>query len=73
MTAKNNTAKPARRTKARASAQPQERTVTIPFPETDSEDEANRILARDVPGWDKLDKDERAEHPCAPIQLRRLC
>jgi hypothetical protein len=61
MTAKNNTAKPARRTKARASAQPQERTVTIPFPETDSEDEANRILARDVPGWDKLDKDERAE------------
>lgn len=61
MTAKNTKAKPARRTKAATSAQPQERTVTIPFPETDSEDEANRILARDVPGWDKLDKDERAE------------
>ncbi len=61
MTAKNNTAKPARRTKARASAQPQERTVMIPFPDTDSEDEANRILAKDVPGWDKLDKDERTE------------
>lgn len=61
MTAKNTKAKPTRRTKAATSAQPQERTVTIPFPETDSEDEANRILARDVPGWDKLDKDERAE------------
>jgi hypothetical protein len=61
MTAKNTNPKPARRTKARASAQPQERTVTIPFPDTDSEDEANRILAKDVPGWDKLDKDERAE------------
>jgi len=61
MTAKNTKAKPARRAKATGSAQPQERTVTIPFPDTDSEDEANRILARDVPGWDKLDKDERAE------------
>lgn len=61
MTAKNTKTKPARRTKATGSAQPQERTVTIPFPDTDSEDEANRILARDVPDWDKLDKDERAE------------
>lgn len=47
--------------KRKPRAQPQERTVTIPFPDTDSEDEANRILARDVPGWEKLDKDERAE------------
>lgn len=61
MIGKNTRAKPTRRTKKTAPAQPQERTVTIPFPETDSEDEANRILARDVPGWDKLDKDERAE------------
>ncbi|PNQ02073.1 hypothetical protein [Sphingobium sp. SA916] len=61
MTAKNTKPKPARRTKAATSTQPQERTVTIPFPDTDSEDEANRILAKDVPGWDKLDKDERAE------------
>lgn len=61
MTAKNTKAQTTGRAKARASAQPQERTVTIPFPETDSEDEANRILARDVPGWDKLDKNERAE------------
>lgn len=51
--------RPARKNKA--GAQPQERTVTIPFPETDSEDEANRILAREVPGWDKLDEDEQAE------------
>lgn len=61
MTAKNTKTKSARRNRAPASAQPQERTVTIPFPDTDSEDEANRILARDVPGWDNLDKDERAE------------
>lgn len=47
--------------KAKAVAQPQERTVTIPFPDTDSEDEANSILAKQVPGWDKLDKDERTE------------
>jgi len=61
MTVKNTKAKPARQAKAAGSAQPRERTVTIPFPDTDSEDEANRILARDVPGWEKLDKDERAE------------
>ncbi len=61
MTAKNTKAKPARRTKARATAQPQERTVTIPFPDTDNEDEANRILEKRIPGWDKLDKDERSE------------
>ena len=61
MTAKNTKTKLARRNRAPASAQPQERTVTIPFPDTDSEDETNRILARDVPGWDNLDKDERAE------------
>lgn len=37
------------------------RTVTIPFPDTDSEDEANRILAKEIPGWDELDKDEQSE------------
>lgn len=58
-TSKAKHKQPAR--KGKAGAQPQERTVTIPFPDTDSEDEANRILARDVPGWEKLDKDERAE------------
>ena len=63
MTAKNTKTKSARRNRAPASAQPQERTVTIPFPDTDSEDEANRILARDVPGWGDLDKDGRAERP----------
>ena len=58
-TSKAKRKQPARNAKARA--QPQEQTVTVPFPDTDSEDEANRILAREVPGWDKLDKDERAE------------
>lgn len=47
--------------KGKAGVQPQERIVTIPLPDTDSEDEASCILARDVPGWDKLDKDGRAE------------
>jgi len=61
MTAKNTKAKPARRGRGTARAQSQERTVTIPFPVTDSDTEANRILAEEVPGWEKLDKDERAE------------
>ena len=47
--------------KGNAGAQPQERSVTIPFPDTDNEDEANRILAKGVPDWEKLHKDERAE------------
>lgn len=61
MTAKNTKTKPTRRTKAAASAQPQGHTVTIPYPETDDEGEAKRILAREVPGWDQLDKEERGE------------
>ena len=61
MTAKNTKTKPTRRTKATASAQPQGHTLTIPYPETDDEGEAKRILAREVPGWDQLDKEERAE------------
>ncbi|MEN7537204.1 hypothetical protein [Aurantiacibacter flavus] len=35
--------------------------MTIPIPDTENEEEANRILAKEVPGWDKLDKGERAE------------
>lgn len=31
------------------------------MPDTDNEDEANRTLAKEVPGWDNLTKDERAE------------
>jgi hypothetical protein len=58
-TSKTKRKQPARKGKARA--QPQERTLTIPFPDTDSEGEASRILEKQVPGWDKLDKDERAE------------
>lgn len=41
--------------------QPNERTVTIPFPDTDNEEEADSILAKEIPEWEKLDKDERAE------------
>ncbi|MBO9518075.1 MAG: hypothetical protein J7493_08405 [Porphyrobacter sp.] len=41
--------------------QPQERTIKIPFPDTDDEEEAHRILAKGIPDWDKLDKHDRAE------------
>ena len=47
--------------KGEASAQPQERTGIKPLGETESEDEVYPRLAKIVPGWDKLDKDERAE------------
>jgi diadenosine tetraphosphate (Ap4A) HIT family hydrolase len=57
-TSKAKRKQPAR--KAKAVAQPQKPT-TIPFPDTDSEEEANRILAKNVPDWENLDKDERAE------------
>ncbi len=46
---------------AKAGGQPKGRTVTIPFPDTDSEDEASRILAKEIPDWEKLDKGERVE------------
>lgn len=58
-TSKAKRKQPAR--KAAAGGKPNERTVTIPFPDTEDADEAIRILAKEVPGWDKLDKDERAE------------
>ncbi|WP_233998185.1 hypothetical protein [Erythrobacter sp. QSSC1-22B] len=58
-TTKAKRKQPAR--KGKAGDQPQQRTVTIPFPDTDDEDAANSILASEVPGWDNLDKDDRAE------------
>ena len=61
MTDKSNAKRKGPPQKGKAGARPQERTVTIPFPDTDNEDEANRILAKEVPGWDYLTKDERAE------------
>ena len=42
-------------------AQAPERNIAIPFPDTDSEEEAHRNLAKEVPGWDDLDEEERAE------------
>ncbi|MEZ5709071.1 MAG: hypothetical protein R3E02_06780 [Blastomonas sp.] len=47
--------------KRKAKSQTDERTVMLPLLDTDDDDEANRILAKDIPGWDKLAKDERAE------------
>lgn len=53
MTAVESIPKPARRTEARASALQQKQSVGIPLPKTDSENEDNRILAKEVPDWDK--------------------
>jgi len=44
-----------------AKPQAKERVVTLPVIETDCDDEANRILAKQIPDWGKLDKDERSE------------
>ena len=41
--------------------QAKDRTIIIPFPDTDDEEKANRILAKGVPGWEKLDRDEKSE------------
>lgn len=45
----------------KAKRPPKGRTVTLPIPDTENEEEATRILSEKVPGWDKLDRDERAE------------
>jgi hypothetical protein len=47
--------------KRKAGGQPQPRVVTIPCPDTEDAGEANRILAKEVPGWDSLSKAERDE------------
>ncbi|MGE3745455.1 MAG: hypothetical protein AB7G25_07060 [Sphingomonadaceae bacterium] len=43
------------------SAAPEEKVITVPFPDTDDDAEATRILSEKIPDWEKLDKDERAE------------
>jgi hypothetical protein len=47
--------------KGKAGAQPQPRVMTIPCPDTEDAGEANRILAKEVPGWDSLSQPERDE------------
>ena len=47
--------------KGKAGAQPQPRVMTIPCPDTEDAGEANRILAKEVPGWDSLSPVERDE------------
>lgn len=51
--------RPAR--KRKAATQPQPHVVTIPCPNTEDAEEANRILAKEVPGWDELSQAERSE------------
>lgn len=47
--------------KRKAAAQPQPHVMTIPCPDTEDAGEANRILAKEVPGWDTLSQAERDE------------
>ncbi len=42
-------------------AKPKERIITIPFSDTESEEEAANILAKEIPEWDSLDKHERTD------------
>ena len=58
-TSKAKRKQPAR--KGRAGAKPDPHVVTIICPDTDDAGEANRILAREVPGWDALSPAERDE------------
>lgn len=47
--------------KGKAGAQPQPKVMTIPCPDTEDAGEANRILAKEVPGWESLSQAERDE------------
>jgi hypothetical protein len=61
----NHANKPARKPAARRgpaiNAAPRERVITLPLVDTDSQEEAERVLSARFPEWDKLDKLERAE------------
>lgn len=58
-TAKAKHSRPAR--KRKAAGEPQSRVMTIPCPDTEDAGEANRILAKEVPGWGDLSQAERDE------------
>jgi len=45
----------------KSAAQPENRTVKIPLPNTDDREEASRILAKSVPDWEKLNNREKDE------------
>jgi len=61
MTAKPKSSRPASKGPKTKSVASKERTMVVPFPETDDPKEAERILAEGVPEWEKLDSEERAE------------
>lgn len=46
---------------SKAKAKSKERTITIPFSGTNSDEEAARILAKEFPEWESLSKHERAD------------
>ena len=51
--------RPAR--KRKAAGEPQPRVMTIPCPDTEDAGEADRILAKEVPGWESLSQAEKDE------------
>lgn len=62
MTAKNTKAKPARRTKATGSKAPAKgNTIEIAVPESGTAEEAKETLAKGIPGWDEMTKEQQTE------------
>lgn len=62
MTVKNTKAKRTRRTKATGSKAPaKSKTIEVPVPDSGTPEEAKEALAKAIPGWDELDKDQQTE------------
>lgn len=62
MTAKNIKAKPARRAKVTGSKAPaKSNTIEIAVPESGTAEEAKETLAKGIPGWDEMTKEQQTE------------
>lgn len=62
MTAKNTKTKPARRTKATGSKAPaKSNTIEIVVPETGTAEEAKEALAKGIPDWNEMTKEQQTE------------
>ena len=61
MTAKPKSSRPAKTGQKTKSVAPEQKNITVPCPDGDDPAEVANTIAKDIPDWDKLDKDERAE------------
>lgn len=62
MTAKNTKAKPARQSKPTGSKDPTKgNTIEIAVPESGTAEEAKDTLAKSIPGWDEMSKEQQTE------------